>query len=155
MALVARAFGANGLVLEGVCDPGLGATLERVTRCWGGPFHYECGVGGRSYVREWKRRGGQVVHLTMYGLPLHRVIDEIRMDPRPKLVVVGAEKVEGFYYEEADYNVAVGPQPHSEVAALAVFLDRLLPGWWAGVEYEGARMRVVPSPRGKRVEGEC
>ncbi|NIS35916.1 MAG: tRNA (cytidine(56)-2'-O)-methyltransferase, partial [Actinobacteria bacterium] len=40
----------------------------------------------------------------------------------PLLVVVGAAKVSFDVYEAADWNVAVTNQPHSEVAALAVFL---------------------------------
>jgi tRNA (cytidine56-2'-O)-methyltransferase len=47
--------------------------------------------------------------------------------------------------------VAVGHQPHSEVAALAVVLDRILgvpgPGPW-----KGARRSVVPMARGKKVD---
>lgn len=155
VALVARAFGANGLILEGTCDDSLERTIERVTRCWGGPFTYQCGISGRSFVREWKRGGGQVIHLTMYGLPLYDVIDEIMISPQPKLIIVGAEKVDRYYYEEADYNVSIGNQPHSEVAALAIFLDRLFQGRWTDIRYRGARMHVKPSPRGKIVEGEC
>ena len=42
------------------------------------------------------------------------------------LVVVGGAKVSGTIFELADYNIAIGHQPHSEVAALAVFLDNVL-----------------------------
>lgn len=151
VALVARAFGANGLILEGVCDEAVEGSLLKVLDRWGGRMHYECGVSGRSYVREWKRAGGEVVHLTMYGLPVDEVIGAIASSPKPKLVVVGAEKVERFYYEEADYNVAVGNQPHSEVAALAVFLDRLFKGRELYQHFEGAKLRIIPQPRGKKV----
>ena len=50
----------------------------------------------------------------------------------------------------ADWNVAVGNQPHSEVAALAVFLDRLFHGEELAREFEGG-LKIVPSPRGKEV----
>lgn len=152
VALVARAFGANGFILAGVCDESVEASLLKVLDMWGGRVHYECGVSPREYVRRWKEGGGQVVHLTMYGLPLDSVIGEIRASPSPKLVVVGAEKVEWYFYEEADYNVAVGGQPHSEVAALALFLDRLFSGRWQYIEYRGAKIRVRPSRKGKVVE---
>jgi tRNA (cytidine56-2'-O)-methyltransferase len=49
-----------------------------------------------------------------------------------------------------DYNVAVGGQPHSEVAALAVFLDRLSGGEALKRDF-GGRLRVVPCERGKNV----
>ena len=157
VALVARAFGANGFLLEGVCDPSVERSLRRVVECWGGSIEYRCGVQGRATVKRWKEEGGEVIHLTMYGAPLDEVIDRIRASPRPKLVVVGAEKVERFYYDEANYNVSVGLQPHSEVAALAVFLDRLYRGRQLGLEFYGARKRVIPNPRGKTVvgSGEC
>lgn len=151
VGLVARAFGANGFILADICDEHVMESIRGVLERWGGRMHLECGVPGKRYVREWKRSGGEVIHLTMYGLHVDDVIDEIRESPRPKLVVVGAEKVPWFYYEEADYNVAIGNQPHSEVAALAVFLDRLYMGEELRVEFPGARLRIVPSPRGKRV----
>jgi tRNA (cytidine56-2'-O)-methyltransferase len=65
-------------------------------------------------------------------------------------VVVGAEKVPAEMYDLADWNVAVGNQPHSEVAALAVFLDRLFLGQELRLDFEGG-LKIVPSSRGKRV----
>lgn len=114
-------------------------------------MHLECGVSSKSYVSSWRSSGGEVIHLTMYGLALDDVIEEIRSSPKPKLVVVGAEKVERFFYENSDYNVAVGSQPHSEVSALALFLDRLYRGSWSRIYFEGARLKIIPSERGKRV----
>ncbi len=151
VGLVARAFGANGFILGDICDSHVMDSLRGVLERWGGRMHLECGVNSRSYVREWRRGGGEVIHLTMYGLHVDDVIGEIRESPKPKLIVVGAEKVPPFFYEEADYNVAIGNQPHSEVAALAVFLDRLYMGRELRYEFPGARVRIIPSPRGKRV----
>ena len=157
VALVARAFGANGFILAGSCSEAVERSLRRVIECWGGEMHYECGVPAKAYVRGWRESGGEVIHLTMYGVPVERVIDEIRSSPRPKLIIVGAEKVEWFFYENADYNVAVTSEPHSEIAALAVFLDRLYRG--RELLYNPSRpgKRIVPSARGKRVTGgvEC
>jgi tRNA (cytidine56-2'-O)-methyltransferase len=67
------------------------------------------------------------------------------------LVVVGAEKVSFDVYEAADYNVGVTNQPHSEVAGLAVFLDRLFEGRELDREWEDADRRVVPMATGKKV----
>ncbi|MEM1927699.1 MAG: tRNA (cytidine(56)-2'-O)-methyltransferase [Acidilobaceae archaeon] len=151
VGLVARAFGANGFILGDVCDEGVIASLKKVLKTWGGSMHLECGVSSKSYVSSWRSSGGEVIHLTMYGLALDDVIEEIRSSPKPKLVVVGAEKVERFFYENSDYNVAVGSQPHSEVSALALFLDRLYRGSWSRIYFEGARLKIIPSERGKRV----
>jgi tRNA (cytidine56-2'-O)-methyltransferase len=92
----------------------------------------------------------------MYGLPIQELRDGIRgahRDGTPLLVVVGAGKVGFDVYEAADWNVAVTNQPHSEVASLAVFLDRLFEGTELDREWEDARKRVVPQAEGKRVEG--
>ena len=92
-----------------------------------------------------------MVHLTMYGSNLPDVIDEIRgSSSLGLLVVVGAEKVPAEMYQLADWNVAVGNQPHSEVAALAVFLDRLFEGRELAAEFEGG-LKIVPSSSGKQV----
>jgi tRNA (cytidine56-2'-O)-methyltransferase len=66
------------------------------------------------------------------------------------LIVVGAEKVPPEVYQEADFNVAVGNQPHSEVAALAIFLDRLSEGEGLHQDFEG-KLTVLPCERGKRI----
>ncbi|MHC1589292.1 MAG: RNA methyltransferase, partial [Methermicoccaceae archaeon] len=53
-------------------------------------------------------------------------------------------KVPREVYELSDYNVAVGNQPHSEVAALAVMLDRLLPHATERT-FEDAMLEIEPS----------
>ena len=149
--LAARAFGASGAIYTGRRDPKLEETVKGVVSDWGGTFSLEFADGWRDVVQGWKR-SGRVVHLTMYGLPLQDVIGEIRDDPADKLVVVGGAKVPGEVYGLADWNVAVTSQPHSEVSALAVFLQELLEGRGLRTVFEGARLRVVPQERGKRVE---
>ena len=144
VALVARAFGADK-VLVSTRDAALERTVRAVVRKFGGSFVVETGVPWRGVLRSWS---GTVVHLTMYGEPIDDVLPELPRDDL--LVIVGAEKVPRDVFERADRNVAVGNQPHSEVAALAVFLDRLLGG--AGVRRElTGRLRIVPNARGKTV----
>ncbi len=151
VGLVARAFGAHGFILGDVVDDKVMASIEKVLNRWGGEMVLEQGVDSRKYVIEWRRAGGLVVHLTMYGLHIDNVIDEIRSSGRDLLVIVGAEKVPRFYYEEADYNVAIGNQPHSEVAALAIFLDRYYRGRELYLTYPNAKIVIEPCPRGKKV----
>ncbi|OGS66594.1 MAG: tRNA (cytidine(56)-2'-O)-methyltransferase [Euryarchaeota archaeon RBG_19FT_COMBO_69_17] len=144
VALAARAFGADR-VLVSTRDPGLERTVHEVVRKFGGPFEIETGVAWKKVLREWR---GTKVHLTMYGLPLDEILPRIPRDDL--LVVVGAEKVPAEVFDLADVNVAVGNQPHSEVAALAVFLDRLLGG--AGIRrILRGRIEIAPSPRSKLV----
>ncbi len=151
VALTSRAFGCRGMYYSGDADPGLHRTVREVNERWGGEFLIQHVPEPLQLVREWKRKG-KVIHLTMYGLPLPQVIDEIRRDGLPKLVVVGGEKVPAEFFQLADWNVSITCQPHSEVGALAVFLHELLEGREFGLEFKGARLRVVPQARGKRVE---
>jgi len=146
VALTARVFGADA-VLVSTRDPVLERTVRNVVRRFGGAFRIQTGVPWRRTLREWN---GPKVHLTMYGLPIEDVLSRI---PRENLlIVIGAEKVPREVYDLVDFNVAVGNQPHSEVAALAVFLDRLHGGRsLRGVA--AARVRIRPNPRGKSVEG--
>ena len=91
-----------------------------------------------------------VVHLTMYGEPFKSTTPSI-----PKgngvIVIVGGAKVPGEIFKISDYNIAVGNQPHSEVAALAVALSQ----WHSSVaiqsRFEGGSIRVIPSREGKNV----
>jgi tRNA (cytidine56-2'-O)-methyltransferase len=90
----------------------------------------------------------------MYGERVETVLEDVRTTHReePLLLVVGSEKVSFDVYEHADRNVGVTNQPHSEVAALAVVLDRLYEGREFDREWVDARRRVVPQKRGKRVD---
>ncbi|OYT47463.1 MAG: tRNA (cytidine(56)-2'-O)-methyltransferase [Desulfurococcales archaeon ex4484_42] len=152
VGLVARAFGADGFILADINDENVINSLRKVCDKWGRKdFKLISGVDSVKYIKEWKRKGGVVVHLTMYGLHIDDVIDEIRSSGKDLLVIVGAEKVPRIYYELADYNVAIGHQPHSEVSALAIFLDRYYKGSELRFIYSDAELCIEPSPKGKRV----
>ncbi len=152
VALTARAFGAEGFVLAGVHDEKVVKSIKKVCSIWGGSsFKVVTGVDPISYINEWRRGGGLVVHLTMYGIKVDEVIDVLRSSCRELLIVVGAEKVPNVIYELSDYNIAIGHQPHSEVGALAVFLDRLFNGRELYFIYSDAKIRIVPTEKGKRV----
>ncbi len=83
------------------------------------------------------------------------MIDEIRAEAKKDktriMVVVGAEKVPYIVYDAADWNIAISNQPHSEVAALALFLDHLQRGKELRTKFEHAEMEIVPKRRGKEV----
>jgi tRNA (cytidine56-2'-O)-methyltransferase len=145
LALVARAFGAERLYLEPP-DPPLAERIDRVRGIWGGTFEVRGVPRWRPVLEEFP---GGVAHLTMYGEPLELALPRLRRRARV-LAVVGGAKVPADLYGRADVNVAVGAQPHSEVGALAVFLDRLV-GIPGPERWRGARRRIVPQARGKRV----
>jgi tRNA (cytidine56-2'-O)-methyltransferase len=149
IGLVARAFGASKLVLTGADDHTVDS-LQRLSNRWGGGFEVSYLRNWRDFLRNW---GGTKVHLTMYGEPLEKGITELRQSPiKELLVIIGAEKVPREIYTLVDLNIAVGSQPHSEVAALAVFLDRVFMGEELYNTFGNARFRIKPSVRGKKVE---
>ena len=151
VCLTARALGARAAHIAEVDDHVVESVTD-LSKRFGGGFEVAHGTGWKGVDKGWKERGGQVVHLTMYGRQLHEAVPDIQRRGTDVLVVVGAEKVPGDIYKLADENVAVGNQPHSEVAALALLLDRLRDGAWEQDDFAGAEVRVVPQAHGKKVE---
>jgi len=149
VGLTARALGADRVVLP-TDATGSADTVRDITDRFGGPFEVEV-RSPISVVRDWD---GPVAHLTMYGEPVQNVVGDVQeaRESDPLLVVVGAEKVPFEVYDRADWNVGVTNQPHSEVAGLAVFLDRLFEGRELDREWADADRVVVPQETGKRVE---
>jgi tRNA (cytidine56-2'-O)-methyltransferase len=155
VALTARALGAKGLVLSDVEDHSLQSSIESVAKSWGGTFFIEAGKPWKEIVQRWKKEGGVVVHLTMYGENIEQsdLLDRLRKISKKVLILVGSQKVPAEFYSEriSDFNAAVGNQPHSEVAALAIFLDRLYRGEELNRVFDNAKIRLSPSVRGKHV----
>jgi len=145
--LAARALGAEKLVYSGQRDSGLEESIDSVTMQWGGPFQIEYAENPMKVIRNWKDKK---VHLTMYGLPVQKKIQEIRK-VKNLLVVVGGEKVPPEVYQECDWNIQVTGQPHSEVSALAVFLHEYFQGKELEKKYRKAEKIIVPQERGKKV----
>jgi tRNA (cytidine56-2'-O)-methyltransferase len=157
VALVARAFNADKIIID-TRDIELEKSIGSVVDRFGGPFEIESGSNWRSVLRQWP---GIIVHLTMYGEHIDDVVEKLEKipgDPANKtkkgttkdlLVVVGSTKVPRDVYDVADFNIAIGNQPHSEVAALAVFLDRYLKGSGLQKDFKGQR----PGPNHRCSQG--
>jgi tRNA (cytidine56-2'-O)-methyltransferase len=156
VALTARALGAACFVLSDTTDEKIKETLEKIGERWGGSYSFQMGTKWRNTVRDWRDRNGVVVHLTAYGenIQTSNVLERIWGTDKDVLVLVGSQKVPREFYspEISDFNVAVGNQPHSECAALAIFLDRFLKGEILGKTFENAKLKIIPQKRGKRVE---
>lgn len=147
VGLSGRALGASGMYLA-ANDRKVAESISDVAKRFGGSYFCENNAKWKSCINNFKRDGGKVVHLTMYGLKLQDVIADIRKEGRV-LVVVGAEKVPGDIYALSDYNVAVANQPHSEISALALFLDHLYEGKELDLEFPDAEIEVLPTAVGK------
>jgi tRNA (cytidine56-2'-O)-methyltransferase len=151
VCLTARALGASGVFLSGDQDEKVMENVRDVVKRWGGDFTVEYHEDGKNLMNKWKSRGGEIIHLTMYGEPVQKVVGNFRRSTKDKLVVVGGSRVPNKVYQEADYNVAVTSQPHSEVSSLALFLHILFDGKELDFKFEAGELEVIPSARGKTV----
>jgi len=144
--LAARALGANSIIYSGERDGQPLESIKKVSKQWGGKFNASYEANWRKAINNFR---GTKVHLTMYGLPLQTRIREIRKK-KNILIIVGGEKVPGEVYRSVDYNLAVTNQPHSEVAALAIFLHEYLSGKELAKKF-GGKLKIVPQEFGKRL----
>lgn len=153
VCLVARAFGASSVIYSGQKDHSLEKSVGSIVENWGGDFSIEHEQAPLRRLRKLKKEGFSLVHLTMYGLPVAGEAESLSRLERAVLIV-GGEKVPPEVYELADYNIAVGSQPHSEVAALAIALDRVMGGKELERGFDsrfGGKIYLEPSERGKNI----
>jgi tRNA (cytidine56-2'-O)-methyltransferase len=152
-ALVSRALGAREIIMTGAEEDNTIDSIKRVNTRWGGHFKVTQSKNWREIVKNWD---GVVVHLTMYGKLIDQALPKIRRKlgkqmTKKLLLIIGAEKVPGEIYSLSHFNVAIGNQPHSEIAALAIFLDRIYKGKELYSTFENAKIRINPSSKGKEV----
>jgi tRNA (cytidine56-2'-O)-methyltransferase len=159
LALVARAFGASRIIIAGEKDPNLERSMKKVVSEWGGNFQVEFIPKDewKNTIEQWKERNRKIIHLTMYGENLiefeqNTLFESLR---RPQnlnnlLIVVGSKKVPGKIFSYADWNIAIGNQPHSEVSSLAVFLDHFMPQALK-ISFDNAEKQIIPSVNGKKM----
>jgi tRNA (cytidine56-2'-O)-methyltransferase len=114
------------------------------------------GTPWKRAVREWKAKGGIVVHLTAYGenIQTSDILNRIKALNKDLLLIVGSQKVPGEFYSNgvSDFNVSIGNQPHSECSALAIFLDRFFEGKELAAGFDKAKIEIVPQERGKKTK---
>ena len=149
VALVARAFGANTILMTEV-NPEIKDTLKKINNTWGGDFSIEFIESWKPVIKMKKENGFKIVHLTMYGEKINDIQSDLRKEEN-LVIVVGAEKVPREIYEFADYNVGIGSQPHSEISALAILLDRIQQGNQFSQVFSGAKRKIIPTKKGKTV----
>jgi len=155
VVLTARALGASGLILSDIGDEKIRESIEKVTKRWGGHFFFEMRTPWKNVVKKWKAKGGVIVHLTAYGenIQTSDVLQRIKAAKNDILIIVGGQKVPNEFFGKSvsNFNVAIGSQPHSECASLAVFLDRFFEGKEIAEQFADARLMIVPQKRGRKV----
>ena len=148
VALVARAFGASKIYMNEI-NPEIKDTIKKINATWGGEFEIEFITNWKNVISS-KKDTSKIIHLTMYGENINDVQKDIQ-EEKDVLIVVGAEKVPREVYHKADYNVSIGNQPHSEISALAILLDRIQNGVQFEKKYDNSKRVIIPSKNGKNV----
>jgi tRNA (cytidine56-2'-O)-methyltransferase len=148
VALVARAFGASKIYMNEI-DPEIKETVNKINNTWGGEFEIEFITNWRNVITS-KKDTSKIIHLTMYGENINEIQKNIQ-EEKDVLIVVGAEKVPREIYDKADYNVSIGNQPHSEISALSILLDRIQNGVQFEKKFENSKRVIIPSKNGKNV----
>lgn len=151
VCLTSRAFGASKIYLSGEEDEKLMKNVEEVVERWGGSFKIEYKKNFMNLIDEWRNKGGEVIHLTMYGSQVQNVIEDIKKSSKDKLIVVGGSRVPTKVYKNSDWNVSVTNQPHSEVSSLAVFQHMFMDGQEFNLKFDNAVFEVIPTAEGKIV----
>lgn len=146
--LVARALGAKKTIICGEKDLAIKKTIEQVNKNWGNDFKTSFSSDLKKEIKKLKKQS-KIIHLTMYGKPIQEKIKEIRKHKKIT-IVIGSQKVPKEVYNLADYNVSITSQPHSEIAALAIFLHELFEGKELETKKKG-KLRIIPQEKGKKV----
>jgi tRNA (cytidine56-2'-O)-methyltransferase len=149
-SMVARAFGASKIIVCGEKDDSMKKSVDDITARWGGPFKVEFVSEWEKELKKLQKKKFVLVHLTMYGEQIHKKEDAIKKADKI-CIIIGSQKVERDVYKLSNYNISVTNQPHSEIAALAVVLDRLQDGKELEKKFKTAKREIIPQERGKKV----
>jgi tRNA (cytidine56-2'-O)-methyltransferase len=151
VCLTSRAFGADKVILNGDHDQHIIDSVHKITNSWGGDFQIDYNESYKQVIKDHKKQGYEIIHLTMYGKPVQEAIPPIKDNGKDKLIIVGGSRVPTDVYEAADWNVSVTTQPHSEVAALAICLDLLHDRKELEKTYTDGKMHIIPNNERKEV----
>jgi tRNA (cytidine56-2'-O)-methyltransferase len=151
VCLTSRAFGASKIYLSSQEDTKLMDNVIDIVNRWGGDFQVEYIKNFMELILKWREDGGKIVHLTMYGSQANEKINEIKKSLKDILIIVGGPKVPTEVFENADWNISITNQPHSEVSSLGVFQHLLMDGKEFDLEFENPLFEVIPDNQGKNV----
>lgn len=148
VALTARAFGCTTFAYTGDEDKSMEKSILDIADRFGGTFSVTYLDGYSKYIKNWS---GKVVHLSMFGESHLETISDLQpFSDEDLLLIVGGPKVPPPVYELADFNTAIGHQPHSEIAAIAVFLADLVGSNTLYQEFPGAKVSIPPGSKANR-----
>ncbi|MDR2830138.1 MAG: tRNA (cytidine(56)-2'-O)-methyltransferase [Methanobrevibacter sp.] len=151
VCLTARAFGASKIYITGDNDRKLIENVNDLVKRFGGSFEVTHSKNYINIIEDYQNNGGEVIHLTMYGLQVQNIVKDIQKSNKDKLIVVGSSRVPTKVYKKVDWNVSVTNQPHSEVSSLAIFQHILLNGKEFDINFNNSVFEIIPMAEGKKV----
>ena len=152
-ALVARAFGSSEMYYCGNEDDSLQSSIKKVNESWGGDFSVTYVKSWKSFINKCKKENNFIILCTMYGKNIPDLENELRsiIDNHDIIIIIGSEKIPPELINLSDINVAISNQPHSEVAALAILLDRLFQGKQLNLKFTDSKLNIIPQEKGKSI----
>ena len=145
-ALVARAFGSSEMYYCGNEDDSLQSSIKKVNESWGGDFSVTYVKSWKSFINKCKKENNFIILCTMYGKNIPDLESELRsiLDNHDIMIIIGSEKIPPELINLSDINVAISNQPHSEVAALAILLDRLFQCKQLNLKFTDSKLNIIP-----------
>ena len=110
IALTCRAFNCSKMYYSGQKDSSLENTLIEINKKFGSNFIIEYTKNPERLIEEKKKNDFLIVHLTMYGIPVNKKINQIRKYKKI-LIIIGSEHVPGVFYKISDLNISITNQP--------------------------------------------
>ena len=88
----------------------------------------------------------------MYGKNIPDIENDLRsiFNNQDIVIIIGSEKIPPELINLSDINIAISNQPHSEVAALAILLDRLFLGQQLNLKFNDSKLNIIPQEKGKK-----
>ncbi|MDE1832845.1 MAG: tRNA (cytidine(56)-2'-O)-methyltransferase [Candidatus Micrarchaeota archaeon] len=148
MCLTARAFGAAKIVFIGRRDGRISKYIARLNSKWGGMFKVDFSSNAGNTIRSFSKY--KKIYLTMFGTPLKQV-EYMLKTYKNILLIVTARDWEGQLAKLTDFNVSITNQPHAQVASIAIFLHEFFNGRELAIQFQNAKYKAIPKPKGAQI----
>jgi len=148
MCLTARAFGAARIVFIGSRDSRLVGYIGKLNYKWGGAFKVDFSTNAAKAIKSFNKY--KKIYLTMFGVPLKQVEYTLKTY-KNILLIVTAKDWEASLSKLTDFDVSITTQPHAQVASIAIFLHEFFNGRELAVQFQNARYKIVPKPKGAQI----
>lgn len=141
LCLTARAFGAAKIIFVGRRDANISKHISAINGTWGGIFKVDFASSVKSAVEPLTKY--KSVYLTMFGLPLKQLKYTVKTY-KNILLIVTSKEYDKQVGELADFKLSITSQPHSQAAAIAIFLHEFFDGREQAMQFQNAKVKVVP-----------